>query len=178
MNSDWKNIAEGTSKDTELHKAKLHASFAHRSQKYGTNPYMYHLVGVVNNINKLFDLDEEQRRHCCVVGYLHDVLEDTDTSEEFLLENFGDRVLRDVRALTKPNGMFYPKYIKRLIEDGSLEALVVKLADLEFNMEQSETRMKSENRNFKHMFEKYGLAKMLIIGTISERNETRILRCL
>ncbi len=158
----------------KIYLAKMCAMDAHSKQKYGKHPYQYHLDGVVENIKK-FDINDEKKDHCCVVGYLYDTLEDTDITEEEISIKFGETVLRDVRALTKPKGKFYPEYIESLLKEASEEALLVKLADLEFNMEHSERRMKDENRNFKHMFEKYGLAKMLITKHMRENYGNRIL---
>lgn len=67
----------------------------HGLQMYGDKPYVVHLDAVVAVLRQagrpLIEL---------VAAYLHDVLEDTDTSEEELRQRFGEEVLALVIAVT------------------------------------------------------------------------------
>ncbi|MFT4686662.1 MAG: (p)ppGpp synthase/HD superfamily hydrolase [Neolewinella sp.] len=91
-----------------LQKAWLLAAFHHDTQRYSTPregvtvPYLTHLGAVLIEVNYIISqepgLDADLARLCAI---LHDSLEDTDLDEETLREEFGDRVLAGVKALTK-----------------------------------------------------------------------------
>jgi (p)ppGpp synthase/HD superfamily hydrolase len=74
------------------------------------------------------DTDEEK-----AVAWLHDVLEDTEITKEYLAANFSENVVRAVDALTHREGESYAEYIGR-IQSNPL-ATKVKLADLAHNMD-------------------------------------------
>lgn len=63
--------------------------------------------------------------------YLHDVLEDTSTSESFLAEKFGKKVASIVKEVTNPSSVYNDSGIRDFghLKDASLEAKRVKLAD-------------------------------------------------
>lgn len=69
----------------------------HGNQKYGEQPYMYHLRAVAE-ICKPYGEDY------AVVAYLHDILEDTDLDARAILVAFGYRIFQNVVALTDPTG--------------------------------------------------------------------------
>lgn len=103
------------------------ASAAHRGQKDKVgkpvilHPLQVGLVGVT---------DDER-----IVGFLHDVAEDTDvTLEDIRAQGFGGDVMDALELLTKPRGMDYDEYISRLVRSGNSLALKVKLNDLENNI--------------------------------------------
>jgi DNA-binding phage protein len=75
----------------------------------------------------LVETDEEK-----AVAWLHDVLEDTDTSAETLAENFPARIVEAVTAITKIKGEDYNAYLARVKANPIARA--VKLADLTHNM--------------------------------------------
>lgn len=67
-----------------------------------------------------------------IVGLLHDVVEDSDVTFEFLeAEGFSERVLNALRLLTHVKDVPYEEYVKAITRD--LLAVEVKLADLEDN---------------------------------------------
>lgn len=111
-----------------LNQAKYFAVRAHGDQKYGDKPYVYHLEAVV----KLLEPYGEQAQ---IVGYLHDVVEDTDIKLETISENFGAFVADCVSILTDEPGANRKErkkltYAKMAKVSGELElALVVKTAD-------------------------------------------------
>ena len=93
----------------------------------GGMPYILHLLYVYKHVSS-----EDEK----VIGLLHDVVEDKDVTEEDLLEvGFPKKIVKDVISLTRIKPMEYSDYIDRLIKNGSIEALHVKLADLENNMD-------------------------------------------
>jgi (p)ppGpp synthase/HD superfamily hydrolase len=68
-----------------------------------------------------------------VVAWLHDVLEDTDTSEAELRSQFGDEAIDAVVALTRISGEAPEEYYAR-VRANEL-ALQVKLADIADNLD-------------------------------------------
>jgi (p)ppGpp synthase/HD superfamily hydrolase len=90
-----------------------------------------HLMGVYQVVKDLSGhLDEEM----FVTALLHDVLEDTEFTYQDIADRFGTAVANNVLWLTKPKDYSYEKYVDRLLEGGSDTAVVVKLADRQFNM--------------------------------------------
>ncbi len=93
----------------------------------GGFPYMLHLLYVYKHVSNI---------HEKVVALLHDVIEDKNVSKEDLLEvGFPENIVSDVAILTRTKKTDYNDYIDNIIKTGSREALEVKLADLENNMD-------------------------------------------
>ena len=68
-----------------------------------------------------------------VVGFLHDVLEDTDISESLLRNIFGDDIMFALDAITRVPGEVYSAYIRRV--STNLLATAVKKTDLYDNLD-------------------------------------------
>lgn len=89
--------------------ARQFAIMAHGSQKYGTEPYIYHL-GEVTTIVTGWCLDHDPLISADLLGmlsdsaWLHDILEDTDCSFEFLYREYGKEVATIVWLVTDPTG--------------------------------------------------------------------------
>ncbi len=66
-------------------KARDYAVLKHGNQKYGKFPYVYHLDQVVQCLTYYGYTDKDYIK----AGYLHDVLEDTDTSLFEIADEFG-----------------------------------------------------------------------------------------
>ena len=123
--------------------AKMFAEAAHGGQMYGENPYTQHLTDVVMNVRveirsmgiqgKSFSTDVVQI--LMDSAYLHDVVEDTDTSLETIRTLFGEQVAEVVDLLTKRKGLSYKKYIDNIKQNEY--ALLVKIADTRANLAQS-----------------------------------------
>ena len=64
------------------------------------------------------------------VAFLHDVLEHSDVTEDALEERFSYMISAKVARLTKGKDESNAEYLKRLVESGDNEALVVKCADI------------------------------------------------
>ena len=93
----------------------------------GGMPYILHLLYVYKHVSTK---DEK------IVALLHDVLEDKRVTAEDLLEiGFSQKIVNDVVMLTRVKPIEYDDYIENLLKNGSVEALHVKLADLEHNMD-------------------------------------------
>ena len=98
----------------------------------GGNPYITHLLSVQKRFTDRYggmDCD------CVVACVLHDILEDTETTEEELLEveYVTERAVELVKVLTRKKDETYMEYISRV---GGVEATRrIKLCDLEDNMD-------------------------------------------
>lgn len=89
------------------------------------NPYILHPLHVMENVNS---------KDGKIVAILHDIIEDTDITEDYLLKiGLSKRIVDAVVALTRSKDMDYQEYIKNLSSNPL--AKEVKLADLEHNMD-------------------------------------------
>ena len=129
--------------------AKRLAAVAHHRQRYGTNPYTYHLDQVEMILCRFgFSNDYDLR----IAAWLHDIIEDTYFSYEQVKNGFGEEVANIVYAVTNEMGRnrreryekTYPK-IKN-----NTKALVLKLADRIANIEQA----KGTNSRYVNMYRK------------------------
>ena len=108
--------------------AKRIALTAHEGQvdKAGA-PYCHHPAFVANQVS---------RPEAKAVGWLHDVVEDSEwTLEDLLAEGIWPEVVEGVDAITKRAGEAYECYLDRV--KANPFALAVKLADLTHNMDLS-----------------------------------------
>ena len=93
----------------------------------GGNPYMQHLRFVKN--------------HCLtyegqIVGILHDILEDTDCSISELREVIvHEDLIQTIQLLTRKQNEKYSEYIDRIVNSKNINAIEVKLHDIENNMD-------------------------------------------
>lgn len=78
-------------------KARAFAIDKHGSQMYGDKPYVYHLDAVASILKPYGVLAQ-------ILGYLHDVIEDTEVAEDDLNELFGGFVSKAVVAITDQPG--------------------------------------------------------------------------
>lgn len=112
---------------TDVEFAKEFSRRVHRGQvdKAGED-YYKHPEAVAN----LCTTDDEK-----IVAYLHDTVEDTDTTVDMIRSMFGDKIAEAVDYISHPKGMGYMDQIKRL----SVNELArhVKEADLIHNMDLS-----------------------------------------
>ena len=102
------------------------AGVAHNKQldKAG-EPYLWHVLRV--GIGLLPDVD------ACLLGILHDVLEDYTCPRDALLTALGDvELYQDLLALTRHESETYDHYIARI--QTRPRAIIVKLADLIDNL--------------------------------------------
>jgi len=111
-----------------LEKARQFAIDNHGSQRYGSKPYAFHLDWVVL-------LLESYGEEAQVIGYLHDVVEDTDVTVEQVEQLFNDKIAQAVSILTDQPGATRKErkdktYHRMAQVTGELEiALIVKTAD-------------------------------------------------
>lgn len=82
-----------------------------------------------------------------IVAVLHDVVEDTSITVEFICETFGDEIAAAVDAITKKTGQTYASYIT--IVSTNPIARKVKIADLTDNMDPKRGYNKNRQRYLK-----------------------------
>jgi len=151
-------------------KARQFAIEAHGDQMYGSQPYVFHLDGVhselvsfISYASSIRDLDYDEEV-IFTAAYLHDVIEDTDTTFEAIEEVFGIKVAQIVLMLTHSEHETYGEYIVRVSKDPN--AILIKIADLFFNKEQSVTTLKTATGAYKkivdHRLGKYELALLYL----------------
>lgn len=69
------------------------------------------------------------------VGFLHDVVEDTDwTFDDLRNEGLPEVIVDALRLLTHQKGTDYFEYVRRIIDSGNMTAINVKLNDLQHNL--------------------------------------------
>ena len=103
----------------------------HKNQKrkQGT-PYYLHPVEVSKILEKKgFSKDYQ------IAGLFHDLLEDTDTTFEEILQISNMEIAEAVRLVTKENGYIMEEYMKRISENKM--AKMVKLADRIHNLSET-----------------------------------------
>ena len=97
---------------------------AHQKDLCG-EPYIMHSIRVMTRM----DTDEEK-----MVAIMHDVVEDTDVSLDFLRTlGFSDAVVHSVDCITKREDEKYHEYVERVASDEISKK--VKIADIEDNMD-------------------------------------------
>ncbi|MEE1039032.1 MAG: nitroreductase family protein [Eubacterium sp.] len=115
-------------KKDSLTRAYIFAEEKHRGQKRKEGiPYITHPLEV-SRILKEWGYDEKYQ----LAGLFHDLLEDTDASEEEIESIGGAEVLRAVKCLTKEEGYNIEDYVDRIKKDPI--AFVVKAADRLHNL--------------------------------------------
>ena len=117
-------------KSAELFAKKKHSGMM---RKDGVTPYSKHLTDVVNRLKSLGVIDEE----LLCAGWLHDTIEDTDTTFDDLHEQFGSRIAVLVSTLSKDMSLTRKKreqvYVKQL-KEASFDAKLIKLCDISANL--------------------------------------------
>jgi guanosine-3',5'-bis(diphosphate) 3'-pyrophosphohydrolase len=111
-----------------LDRAREFALSSHGAQLYGVHPYEVHLDAVV-------DLLEPFGIEAQIIGYLHDVIEDTATSANDVKAEFGTFICTCVELLTDAEGQnrkerkekTYARLAK--VDGAETLALIVKTAD-------------------------------------------------
>jgi len=115
--------------------AREFAIKAHGNQLYGNKPYVYHLDAVVKILEPYGETAQ-------IIGYLHDVVEDTGVSLQEIEDEFDLFISICVYVLTDPLGhrtrkekKKYVCYKLSIVVDKYSVSLIVKAADRLANLE-------------------------------------------
>lgn len=110
---------------------ELALEFARRKHegqtRRGGEPYITHPVAVAELLR-----EQGYGQEFLLAGLFHDLLEDTDATEQEILQLGGERVLAAVKLLTKEKGYDAAEYISRIRADEI--AFAVKAADRLHNL--------------------------------------------
>ena len=135
---------------TKVESAEFFAKARHKgmAKKDGVTTYSSHLESVVSYLKSLGVTDED----VLCSGWLHDTIEDTDTTFDDLYERFGKKVAVLVSTLSKDRKL--PKkerellYVKQL-KDAPLDAKIIKLCDISANLKVFTSSKISKNQKKK-----------------------------
>lgn len=94
------------------------------------------------------------------VGFLHDVVEDTDwTFDDLRNEGIPDEIIEALRLCTHNDSMSYEDYVQRIIDSGNMTAIHVKLNDLHHNIARGKAfgypDLVAKHEKALHMIEEY-----------------------
>lgn len=147
----------GLEKIREYVKDKFHG------KEYSTGDYYTkHICKVADELKAMRDIVEkiysikissEKFDLMMKVAYLHDILEDTNTVYDELVDLFGDEVAKRVKVLTRKDGEDYSEYIGRVVDSDDVTRFV-KECDLQVNID--------AGHNAKSGYEKQRLEKYKI----------------
>lgn len=119
----------------------------------GKTSYWKHLEGVVNRLKNLGIADED---FLCA-AWLHDIIEDTNTTFDDIEQRFGSKVAVLVLALSKnknlSKGQQEQQYVKQL-KDASWEAKLIKLCDMSANLKDLKNAPWSKTKKSKYVKKK------------------------
>jgi (p)ppGpp synthase/HD superfamily hydrolase len=154
-----------------LLRAKIISRSRHEGQEWGNKPYTAHLAAV-ENVLRRFGFEDYDLR---AAAYLHDILEDTDTTVEDLKEHFSERILKMVEAVTdEPGKNRKERHQKTLVKiAGFADATILKMADRIANVEESWAT--HDRRLFMYQKEYRGFRKALRLEEPTEVRDLEIL---
>ena len=156
----------------QVMQAKLIAWLFHLGQKdLGGTPYFEHCKFVAKEarfIGSRFTECEEILDKIEVLGYLHDILEDTRIPLWLLSCLFSDETVIDIRTLTRTKGSHYLNYIRQC--STSINTAIVKLADVNHNLDT--TRLPENWKAKKTLYnrmKKYVESRLILLDSLDKR---------
>jgi len=146
-----------------------------KANQYGLVPFIYHPLRVSEKARR-FNVSIEETE---IVAILHDSIEHnpdyflTNLEREFKDHPNKDGILKSIQLLTKNETKetdYYQSYIDKIVESNDFDALVVKCADLEDNMENYGIPYRDKQTNLSLSSHKYGIAYQKIMSKMLELN--------
>jgi len=135
-------------------KAKTFAQEKHKGiSRTNGEPYYNHLERVSDNVPRYY---EEAK----IAALLHDTLEDTNTTYEELVAEFGEVIANIVKNVTRPKHESYFDFINRIVDTKDKNSIIVKLEDLRDNMSDSEEGSRLDKYRFAAVMLNQALLKL------------------
>lgn len=98
------------------------------------------------------------------VGFLHDVVEDSDlTFEDLSQAGIPDEIIQAVKLCTHEKGTEYYDYVQGIIDSGNMTAIHVKLNDLHHNL------ARGRAFNYPHLIQKHSKALKMIEKALRDK---------
>jgi (p)ppGpp synthase/HD superfamily hydrolase len=136
---------------TKLDEAIKLASWYHKDQKYADEPYINHLLRVMEAVKNAGHSETAQ-----IVAVLHDSFEDTNINHNEVLEIFGECIYDSILAMTHKKGQPYEEYILNKVLH-NYYAKIVKFYDVLDNFKHS-----IKNEKYYRLITKYEKALQLL----------------
>lgn len=152
-------------KNIEYYMGFIEKKHKGQTRKQGT-PYYLHPLEVSRILAKKGFSKEYQ-----IAGLFHDLLEDTDTTYEEILEVSNLEIAEAVKSVTKEKGYVMAEYMARIMQNDM--ARMVKLADRVHNL--SEAHLASEKFREKYIKETEEWFMDLALGTVFEEELRSVL---
>lgn len=125
----------------------------------GGMPYVIHLL-------KVYSMVSDYQEKVCAI--MHDVIEDTDVTEDDLKDiGFPSEIVDILTILTKEKGEDYRHYINRVLNSNNRHAMNIKLADLRHNMDISRIKNPTTN-DYERISKRYEPAYEKIYTKLNE----------
>ena len=122
-------------------------------RKDGITPHYEHLVGVVARLKNLGITDEEVLSS----AWLHDIIDDTETSFDELDQRFGSKVAVLVLSISKdkslPRSKQEEQYVKQL-KEAQFDAKLIKLCDISASLRDLKNSLVSKTKRTKEVKKK------------------------
>jgi (p)ppGpp synthase/HD superfamily hydrolase len=153
----------------KLESAESFAKDKHRNQKYETKPYYTHLESVVDTLKNIGVNDDD----VLCAAWLHDAIEDTDTTFDDIEQRFGSKVAVMVLSISKDSRL--PKkekerqYVEQL-KNAPLQAQLIKLCDISSNLKELKNSSWSKTKKSKYVKKK--LYNLNVIKSGLAKNKT------
>ena len=111
---------------------------------------------ILHPLHIALQMDTEEEK---IVALLHDILEDTNTTEKDLKDlGLSIETIKHIKCLTRPKDISYMEYIQKISLDEI--AKKIKIKDLEHNMDTS--RLKDNNEKIQSLMKRYKQAYMFL----------------
>lgn len=142
--------------------------------KDSTTPYSKHLEDVVNRLKSLGVIDEE----VLCAGWLHDVMENTDTSFDDLLEQFGSRITVLVSSLSKdpslPRKQRETAYVKQL-KESTIDSKIILLCDISANLSDLKSNESSKSKKLRMIKQKRHYITVIKNDLMGDKDHPKII---
>ena len=159
--------------------AELFAKNKHAGQlrQDGVTSYSKHLEDVINRLKSLGVIDEE----LLCAGWLHDTIEDTDTTFDDLYEQFGSGIAVLVSSISKDMSLTRKKreraYVLQL-KEASFDAKLIKLCDISANLSDLKNYEASKSKKLRQVKQKRHYLTIIKNDLMSNSNYPKILTLL